>query len=246
MQKGKSLLSKIRSRFMKLRLQPIRVFCFHQVSESYDPNLYCYTDWISLHDFKSVLESIKREGYQFISLEEAYHHIKHDFIRTRKYAVLTADDGLKCQLELIPWFEQNNIPLTMFLNVETLSGDRCGEPVMEYFNITSKEQEQKHAILYATANDIASVQSPIVSFGLHGFDHRDSMYISNNDFAISVQECQKYLNKITSTIPFYAYAYGSCTNAHNSTLKQAHLIPVYMNGYQNYNDHRCIHRELIK
>lgn len=246
MQKVKYLLTKIRRKFMKLRLQPIRVLCFHQVSEYFDSTIYCDTDWISLADFKNNIQNLKKEGYQFISLEEAYLHIKHDFIRTRKYVVLTADDGLKCQLNLIPWLEENNIPLTMFLNVETLSGDRCGEPVMKYFNITSKEEEKNHAILYATANEISSVTSPIVTFGLHGIDHRDSMYISKDDFAINVLECQKYLNTVTSTIPVYAYTYGSYTKTHDATLKRLNLIPVYMNGCQNYDDDRCIHRESIK
>lgn len=246
MQKNNGIFSKLRRRFLKLRLKPIRVLCFHQVSECLDSDIYCDADWISLSDFKATINSILDEGYQFISLEEAYHHIKHDFIRIRKYAVLTADDGLKCQLELIPWLEENDIPLTMFLNVETLSGNKCGEPIRKYFNIISKEQEQAHAVLYATADDILATQSPIISFGLHGVDHRSSICISKDDFAAYVEECNEHLSKITPTIPFYAYTYGFWTSAHNKTLRNANLVPVYMDGNYNYNDSTCIHRELIK
>jgi peptidoglycan/xylan/chitin deacetylase (PgdA/CDA1 family) len=245
MQKNNGILSKLRRRFLKLRLQPIRVLCFHQVSESFDPLIYCKPDWISLADFKGKINSFLQQGYKFISLEEAYHHIRRDFIRTRKYVVLTADDGLKCQLELIPWLEENNIPLTMFLNVETLTGDKCGEPMMQYFNIVSKEQERAHSILYATANNIAAVQSSILSFGLHGIDHRGATSMTYEEYRSNIIECKTYLNKIVSTVPFYAYTYGIRTKEYDDILHENNFIPVYMDGRVNYNNSYCVHREIM-
>lgn len=245
MQKGNSLLSKIRSRFMKLRLQPIRVLCFHQVSESFDSAKYCKPDWISLADFKVKIIALLQQGYQFISLEEAYHHIKYDFIRTRKYAVLTADDGLKCQLELIPWLEENNIPLTMFLNVETLSDGKCNEPMKLFFNISSEEQEKEHAILFATADDIVSNKSKILSYGLHGLDHRAATSMSYDEYKANAVECENALTNFIPTIPFYAYTYGVRTDKYDEILHTQNLIPVYMDGSVNYNDKNCIHREMI-
>lgn len=245
MQKNNGILSKLRRRFLKMRLQPIRVLCFHQVSESFDPSIYCKPDWISLADFKGKINSFLQQGYKFISLEEAYHHIRRDFIRTRKYVVLTADDGLECQLDLIPWLEENNIPLTMFLNVETLTGDKCGEPMMQYFNIVSKEQEQAHAVLYATANDIVSVQSPLLSFGLHGIDHRAATSMSYDEYKANAVECENALTNFIPTIPFYAYTYGVRTDKYDEILHTQNLIPVYMDGSVNYNDKNCIHREMI-
>ena len=66
---------------MKLRLQPIRVFCFHQVSETFDPNVYCKPDWISLDFLKEFVLRLQKEGYEFISLEEAHWYISEDFFR---------------------------------------------------------------------------------------------------------------------------------------------------------------------
>lgn len=246
MQKNNGILSKIRRKFMKLRLQPIRVLCFHQVSECFDPAIYCDADWISLADLKGKIKALLQQGYHFISLEEAHHHIKYDFIRIRKYAVLTADDGLKCQLDLLPWLEENKIPLTMFLNVETLSGDKCGEPMMQYFNIVSKEQERAHSILYATADNIAAVQSSILSFGLHGIDHRGATSMTYEEYRSNIIECKTYLNKIVSTVPFYAYTYGIRTKEYDDILHENDFIPVYMDGRVNYNNPNGVHRELIK
>ena len=220
------ILTRIFRKLIKLLLQPIRVLCFHQVSEKLDTNFYCKPDWISLSDFKEKIQCLKNEGYLFISLEEAYHHIKHDLIRTRKYAVLTADDGLKCQLDIIPWLEDNNIPLTMFLNVETLSGNKCNEPIKQFFNLTSVEQEKEHAILFATADDIVSSKSKILSYGLHGVDHRAATAMTKAEYREKVVECKRSINNIVQTIPFYAYTYGIRTDDHDNIIHNEKLKVV--------------------
>ena len=137
----KELWKKIQRRLLKFRLQPIRVFCFHQVSETFDPNVYCKPDWISMDFLKSFIKKLQNEGYEFISLEVAYNHIKNDKIRLKKYAVLTADDGLKCQLELLPWLEEHRVPITLFVNTETLDGKTCNVQIKNYFHATTQEEE---------------------------------------------------------------------------------------------------------
>lgn len=230
---------------MLWRLQPIRVICFHETSESFDADVYCKPDWISLAQFKEQIEKLQANGYEFITLEEANRHIKKDIIRVKKYAVLTADDGLKCQLEILPWLEDNHIPLTMFLNVETLSGDKCGEQIRKYFNITTAEQERNHAVLYVDEKQIRSTKSSLLSFGYHGYDHRSAIAMSEEEFKSNVEKCKKGINAIVSAIPFYAYTYGDHYGLTDGMLREAALIPVYMDGQKNYNDASCIHRELI-
>ena len=73
---------------MKLRMQPIRVFCFHHVSAVYNPDVYCKPDWIPLDFLKNYLEQLQAEGYKFISLAEAQTKISNDKFRIGKYAVL--------------------------------------------------------------------------------------------------------------------------------------------------------------
>ena len=240
------LWHKIQRWWIKFRLQPIRVFCFHQVSETFDSNVYCKPDWISTHDFKAQIEKLQYEGYQFIALEQAYEHIKRDIFRFKKYAVLTADDGLRCQLELVPWLEAHKVPITLFVNVETLSGDVCGRPMKEYFQMESKEEESRHAKqLYFVKEDIDNV-SPIVSIGMHGVNHDEVTHLSNEEFNKAVNECISKIGVFDQYIPFYAYTFGRYSSKTDAILHQLHIVPVLTDGGENYNDLAYIHREIIE
>lgn len=241
-----TLLNKIQKKWTKLRLQPIRVFCFHQVSETFDPNVYCKPDWIPMDYFRNFIEKLQSEGYEFITLEAAHHHIKNDKVRRKKYAVLTADDGLKCQLELVPWLEVHHIPITLFVNVDTLAGDVCGRPMKEHFKIESKEEEILHAKqLYFDSKDLETV-SHVVSIGMHGINHNEVTHMSDEEFKIAVKECKEKIGVFEKYIPFYAYTFGKYTLNTDAILHSANVVPVLTDGLGNYDDVNYIHREVIE
>ena len=77
--KGMNIIDKIKRIWMKLRLQPIRVFCFHQVSEWLDESEYAEPDWMALSDFKQKISDLRKAGYVFISLQDAHRHLKEDW-----------------------------------------------------------------------------------------------------------------------------------------------------------------------
>ena len=94
------LINIIQRKWMKLRLQPIRVFCLHHVCEQFDADVMHPCDWIALDEFKKQIYELRNQGYQFISLTAAYEHLKKDSFRYKKYAVLTFDDGYKSLKEI--------------------------------------------------------------------------------------------------------------------------------------------------
>lgn len=231
---------------MKLRLQPIRVFCLHQTSEAYNPDVYCKPDWIPLNFLKNYIERLQEEGYEFISLAEAHKHIQSDVIRCKKYAVLAADDGLKCQLELVPWLEEHHIPITLFVNIETLDGQTCGCVIKRYFDIKDKNTEAQHATeLYFTKNDISSLPSS-VSIGMHGITHDDVTTMTGEEFGNMIRTCESSLKSNLHYVPFYAYTYGRHSYRTDEILKKLHIIPVLADGGVNYNDSTVIHREILE
>lgn len=70
----------IKRKWTRLRLKPVRVFCFHHVSDVFDPDKMWKCDWTQTEVFKqNVLAPKKR--YTFISLQEAYNHISCDKFR---------------------------------------------------------------------------------------------------------------------------------------------------------------------
>lgn len=241
------LLKKIQRKLLHLRLQPIRVFCFHQVSETFDPNVYCKPDWISMDYLKSFIKKLQNEGYEFISLEAAYNHIKNDKIRLKKYAVLTADDGLKCQLELLPWLEEHRVPITLFVNTETLDGKTCNIVAKKYFQISSSKDEVCHAeSLYATQKQLFKALQKILSIGLHGVTHEKVTSFTQDKFISQYHECKGVLEKHPNFVPFYAYPYGIHGVKHNQLLLQNGIVPVLADGEKNYNDSSVIHREIFE
>lgn len=241
----RDIVHKIKRKWMKIRLQPIRVFCFHQTSETYDPEVYCKPDWIPLDFLKNYVLQLQAEGYKFISLAEAQAKIANDKFRIGKYAVLTADDGLKCQLELVPWLEEQHIPITLFLNLETLDGQICGCEMKKYFNIKDKTTELKHAKELYITNEEMKFLSPLVSIGMHGVNHNAVHEMSDGEFRNTLSKCMLELGNFANYIPFYAYTYGIHNNEVDDILHSANVIPVLADGGKNYND-GFIHREIFE
>ena len=117
-----SVSQEIWHKLEKLRLQPIRVFCFQHVSTVRDPSVCQEEDWTQLDQFKQNIEKLCTQ-YSFISLSEACKTLHNDWFRSHKYAVLTTDDGLTSVLNVIPWLEEKRVPLTLFVNTRYMDGD---------------------------------------------------------------------------------------------------------------------------
>ena len=213
----------------KLRLQPIRVFCFHQVSDVFDPESMWECDWMSTVDFKTKINDLQQE-YTFISLPEAYEKLKHDTFRCNKYAVLTADDGSKTIECILPWLHEQHIPLTMFLNGSYLDG---------------KTYRESPAERYYTKEELMHLNLDNVTFGHHSWNHKDLRLLTMEDFESSIRQNTAILADIPNLIPFWAYPYGTHSVQSDALLKEIGLVPLYMDGQVNYNYANGIHRELL-
>lgn len=215
---------------MKLRLQPIRVFCLHHVCENYDEETMCAWDWMGFSVFQSKINDLRTHGYKFISLSEAYQYMQNDWIRTKKYAVLTFDDGCKSLQEVLPWLEKQGIPSTLFINGKYLDG--------KSFRNTDKEH-------YLTYNELIALGNHLIEIGSHGYEHADASKMSADRFKEHIEKNLALLSNYPNYIPFHAYTWGKHTEETDSFLIRCNTIPVYMDGMKNYNNKYFIHRELL-
>lgn len=227
---SKNVINRIKRYWIKLRLQPIRVFCFHQVSDTFDASTMWPCDWTQTDVFKQKVKELQRQ-YTFISLPQAQEYLRNDWIRCRKYAVLTADDGWTSVLNIIPWLAEQHIPLTLFLNPQYLDGTHF------------QERETEKLLTKQDVERLVEDYEPYISIASHGWTHKDCCKMEQDEFVKSVQDSEKYLMAMKGKIPFYAYTFGRHTNRHNIFLLQQGLIPVLVDGMKNYNDISCIHRE---
>ena len=218
--------------WMKLRIRPISVFCFHQVSDVFDPDTMWECDWTQADVFKNKILTLERK-YTFVSLEEAYNHIVNDRIRWKNYAVLTADDGWASLKNIIPWLAEKEIPVTLFLNPLYMDGEHYQSRSTEQF-LTKDE-----------VNELTSRYTPYITIASHGWTHKDCTRMPMDEFVDSVNKAEGFLGFMDMKAPFYAFTFGRRTAEQMAYLKQKALVPVLVDGMVNYNEASCIHRECI-
>lgn len=228
------------------RLRPIRVFCFHQVSEKYDPTKGFECDWTEINQFKCTINTLKKE-YKFISLKEAYTHIKKDYVRIKKYAVLTSDDGYRSLKDILPWLEEQSIPITLFINTGYLDGQDCLDELFAQAKEIKSDLDKTTFVknLYLTREDLLELQSGFVSYGSHGVKHISARKMLLPIFKEQLVASISVLSSFESFIPFYAYTYGQHSSLTDELLLANGLIPVLIDGKKNVCDSSCIHRECI-
>ena len=223
--------NKLRRKLMKIRLQPIRVFCLHHICEHFDSDAMYACDWMALDAFKKKINELRNQGYQFISLTSAYEHLKKDWFRRKKYAVLTFDDGYKSLLEVLPWLEEQQIPATLFINGKYLDGKSYRE--------TPKEQ-------YLTYDELLALTSPLIEIGYHGWEHTAADTMTNNELIESLFKNEKILSSHLRYIPFWAYTWGRRTQNTDLILFKNNLMPIVITGGKNYSFQGNIDREILK
>ncbi len=247
--KIKELLHRINRRWVKLRLQPIRVFCFHQVSKEYEPLTMWKCDWTQTDVFIKNIISIQKRGVTFISLAEAHEKLKYDWFRHKKYAVLTADDGYKSILNILPWLKDQQIPITLFINTKYLDGKSWSAINEEQARRVKPDVDMLKDVcpnLYLSKEDLKRVVGmPNVTIGMHGHEHWDASKQAKEDFEKNVLQCRKELKAYTHTIPYFAYTWGRQTSETDKVLKEYKIIPVIISGGINYDNSNFIDRIAI-
>lgn len=227
----KDLWHKFNRKWMKLRLQPIRVYCFHHVCAKYDVESMNEGDWMQIDEFKSRVLVMLQDGVEFISLSDAYKHLTTDYFRYRQYAVITFDDGYASLKEILPWLEEQRIPATLFINGKYLDGK----------SYRTNPQEK-----YLTQEELFALTSPLLEIGSHGWEHTDAAKMSEFEFEEYMSKNIELLPWHARYIPFHAYTWGRHTNINDDCLVQMHLVPVLMDGMKNYAYRQYIHRELLE
>jgi len=224
------LIDKIKRKWVKLRLQPIRVYDMHHVCAEYDAESMNRGDWMQIDEFKQKVQAMRKDGVEFISLRDAYAKLTNNKFRNHKYAVLTFDDGYASLKEILPWLEEQMIPVTLFINGKYLDG--------KSYRKNPKER-------YLTKDELWALGTPLIEIGHHGWEHNHVLDMTNEEFIVSTTCNVNLLQEHPNYIPFWAYTYGEHTHASDEYLRAQGIVPVYIDGLPNYNNQNVIHRELL-
>ena len=227
-----SLINRMKRRALRFRLRPIRVFCFHQVSNEFEPETMKKCDWMQTDAFKQSVFALKKR-YTFISLPEVSCHLKYDRFRVKRYAALTSDDGWASLKNVLPWLDEQNVPVTLFLNPCYMDGKHYRE------KDTEKYLSMEEVLCYG-------MQYKDLTVALHGWEHKDVSALSNLEFRNDVEQSFKALSVFPCFVPFFAYPWGRHNDNNDAVLFEYGMTPVLMDGMVNYTDPFFIHREMLK
>lgn len=225
-----SLKGKMDRRIMRLRLRPIRVFCFHHVSDVFEPDTMLEKDWMRTDVFKQRIVALKKDC-TFVPLLEVTSHLKQDRFRFNRYVALTADDGWASLKNILPWLDEQNIPVTLFLNASYLDGK----------NFRDRDTER-----YLTLDEIGrySVLYKNMTVAMHGWEHKVVAQLSDSGLRDDIEKSSKVLGTFPNFIPYYAYPWGKHTSVKDGVLREYGLTPVLMDGAMN-TEPSVVHRELL-
>lgn len=226
-----SLIAKIRRKIIRFRLKPIRVYCFHQVSDTFEADTMKECDWMRTEDFKRTILALKMHS-TFISLTEVKSRLENDFLRTKRFVALTADDGWASLKNVLSWLAEQNVPVTLFLNPCYLDGEHFRERDTEKY--LTLEDVENFAVSYKN-----------VSVALHGWEHRDVSVLSESEFRDDVEKSMRAIKELSCIAHFYAYPWGKHSEKNDTILGEYGFIPVLMDGVKNYSDSMVIHRESL-
>ena len=238
-----SIWKKIYNRWTKLRLQPIRVYCLHEICAKPEFPNETADDWIDIDAFKRTIIYMRQQGYVFISLSDAYQKISTDIFRRKKNAVLTIDDCRQSLREIMPWLIEQKLPITLFVNGNYMDGKEHNVVGFNPF----------HCLTQAELNLYIKVSNGLISIQSHGYEHLDVTQMTEEEFKRQVEKNMDYISVYqkqgveystsNTKLHFYAYTWGHHNAQTDAILKELNIIPVLTDGRKNDNDISCIHRE---
>lgn len=240
------VIHKITRKILKLRLHPIRVFVVHNVCDAYSTLVGPRADWVSTEDFHHSIEQLQKR-YTFISIEDALHHIQHDVVRLRDYAVLTADDGYRSVYKQLPWLIEQNVPISLYINPKYLDGKSYSNHLWSFVHTANPELTETEFVngRYITSKDLDAITSPLVSIGSHGYEHTNNAKMNKEDYLEYMKTTVSILKHYASFVPFHAYPWGTYSYTSDEVLKDMGICPLRSDGMYNINDESQIHREYL-
>lgn len=228
----KPFFQRVRHRLFRMRLHPIPVFVFHQVSDVFEPETMWECDWTQTELFKQNILALKKR-YTFISLEDVRNHLAKDKLRVKNFAALTADDGWASLVNILPWLAENKVPVTLFLNPSCLDANH------------RHSRETDKLLTETDVRQIVEDGSSYISVASHGWTHKSCSEMSMEEFEESVRKSEDVLQKLPAKVPFFAFASGQYTSEQVAYLRNRQLIPVFVDGMVNEKDPASIHRHCI-
>ena len=141
------------------RDKPILILNFHQISYEFNPNIDLQTSWTPLDSFDQTIRFLQANNFQLISLLEADNIIESKQKRKKHYAAITFDDGYASILNILPYLENNKIPVTFFINTAYLDDKQYNWVDIVNYVLNVADKSEISSELFESINNLNKTQN---------------------------------------------------------------------------------------
>ena len=215
-------------------LQPIRnyfrkkwftLILYHQINQAY---------------FKEHFEYLSNQ-YNITPLSSLREHYEHGAPLPENSLFITFDDGWRSNYSLLPFIEEKEIPITIFLTTGLIGSRKIPAP-LNYFQGKSiigftdnyPTQDERTMLTKLEIKEMSS----IIDFQTHGVNHFPSTSLSSEQFRTELLDSKIDIEKITGkTVYAFAYPYNRASDREAQIVKSCGFSLARIGGRKmNYLD----------
>jgi len=187
-----------------------RILIFHNYDES------------NIANFENNIETLKSQGYTFITAFEFAEKYFENSLHHQKYCALTFDDGFISFSTLIyPILQKHNVTATVFIN------QKLHEFAEKNLNVNSFVQEKfpRVSTNYSNLKGLSKSQIELliqgnVEIGGHTYSHPNLGEIPKNELHSEINDQIQYFKKnFDYQLKVFAYPYGRKRNFSNDVIE---------------------------
>lgn len=219
-------------------------FTLYQIGKIFNKE----SDFLSLyfHDpapktFTSIIEWCKNKKYRFITIQECYAILSGEIKQEGKVVYLSFDDGWQSNLNLIPFIDKYQTPITIFVSVDPLlpgnfwweyaladgieTRDKMKMMSHENFVSSLESLKKKYSLGRSalTKQELVKIAShPLVSIQSHTMSHPILTNCDDEILSYELNSSKAYLeNLIDREVNAFSYPNGNFSNREIEAVKKA-------------------------
>ncbi|RXJ46037.1 polysaccharide deacetylase family protein [Gelidibacter gilvus] len=230
------------------------VLNYHQIGETFDPNIHNENIWNSVSLFKEHLSFLK-QNFKIVSLTEGLEALKNKTINETLISI-TFDDGDASMTKLaLPILEQLKIPATFFINT-AYGSEKIGywynlgpyfkdmdlinaapiirntidhntyHELLKLENQCNEKYSGRDSPFYANYEAFEKCTNPLFHFGLHGHEHLRFSMLSREAQKENLLKNIEHMQRWPNYVPHFAIPFGKPHDWNADTLEISEELGV--------------------
>ncbi|OSS42329.1 Polysaccharide deacetylase [Desulfurella amilsii] len=199
----------LRYNFFRLPKKGLVVLLYHSVT---DKKSFTSLDKfsVSISKFEKQIKFLKKMGYESARTENIDEILTSELYKTKKYVLITFDDGYKNNLDAAEILKKYNFSAIFFIATGYIGKSLDNTPMLD-------------------ENDIERLISLGMEIGSHSHLHIKLSELPQEEIIDNIRQSKQILSKL-GNIDDFAYPFGNYDNMVIGVLKSYHFKRAYIIG----------------